>query len=453
MQKLTLAQLSHLAKLPLPTNVDPSLLIAGFAVDSRLIKPQELFFALPGAKVDGHTFLQVAAEKKSIAAVVKSDYTGPDYGLPLIFVQDPLDTLQTLAREFLKTRPAKIVGVTGSLGKTTTKEFIKTLLSTKYRVFASPGNSNSKIGLPLAILNHMPHDAEIAVLEMGMTHSGQISKLVEIAPPDVAIITTVALVHAANFNSLQEIAESKAEIFSHPKTKTGIVARDIEHFEVVQQKGFCSKISFSTKQRDATFFLEEGTDQMRIHHRDGVVMLPVLNIPGAHNPHNLLGAIAVARTFGVDWKEIQNAIATLKLPERRLEHIERYGILFVNDSYNAAEMSVKSSLTSLPHPKAGKKRIAIIGEMPELGKFSEACHQAVGEMSLNCVDSMICLGAACGPIVSCWKQAQKPVVWCNHLREVVESLREQVDEGDVVLLKGANRIELWQVLKELDEST
>lgn len=448
MQKRTLAEVLNLMEESSSGNEQKA--IAGFAVDSRLLNADELFFALPGSKSDGHSHLGDVAKKGAAAAVVSRSYKGENYGLLLIQVDDPLKSLQTIARNVLKSRKSKVVAVTGSLGKTTTKEFLHILLKERYQVTASPGNSNSQIGLPLTILNHTTGQEEILILEMAMTESGQIAKLCDIAPPDIAIITKVALVHAGNFESLASIADAKAEIFSHPKTSLGVLARDLPNYEDILRRTAFPKLSFSTDNSAADYFLDESEGYPRIYYRDNSAACPPIELPGKHNRHNLLAAIVVAKELGLSWNEINRAIPKLSLPERRLQHIEKQGVLFINDSYNAAEESVKASLNVLPNPENGGKRIFVLGEMPGLGKFSEGCHRAVGEAALQSVDSMICIGEACKPLVECWKQAKRPVILCSSLEEVVANLKKQMQPGDIVLLKGANYTNLWKVLTEID---
>lgn len=447
MKKNSLAQLAkHLGQ---KLNNDRP--VSGFSVDSRILQPGNLFFALPGAKVDGHQYIAEVASKGASGVVVSKNYSGPSHHLPLIYVDDTLVALQTVAKEALSHSNGKIVAVTGSLGKTTTKEFIASLLRKKFRVMASPGNSNSQIGVPLSILNNVKGDEEILVLEMGMTESGHIRRLLEIAPPDIAVITTVALVHAENFESLEGIARAKAEILTHPKTALGIFPNDLPIYkEVMQGNTSCYKMTFSLENQEANYYLEENEGQFRIYENNEVVTLPALTLPGRHIRHNFLAALAVARNLGLAWRDIQKALPLLKLPERRFEQVERFGVLFINDSYNASEQSIKAALEILPVPKPGKKRIAIIGEICFLGRFSEGCHQAVGEASLKCIDSMICLGKGCGPIVDCFKQAERPVSWCASLEEVVKELKKQIEPGDVVLLKGSNKHNLWNVLRAFE---
>lgn len=453
MQVNTLTQIScRLEYLSISCKDPRQIIISGMSVDSRLINPGNLFFALKGAKVDGHQHLAEAFAKGAAAAVVQNHYNGPDFGLPLVRVEDPLIALQSLARETLRSHHVKVVGVTGSLGKTTTKDFIATLLREKYIVAASPGNSNSQIGLPLSILNHMRGNEDVLVQEMGMTHANQISALVEIAPPNVAVITSVALVHACNFPSIEAIGLAKGEIFSHKKTSLGILSRDISNFSELAEIGTCPKLSFSTNKHDSDYFVRDSIDGLQIYCPEGRVLLPVLPIPGRHNLHNFMAALAVARNLNLSWEQILSGITKLQLPERRFEQVEKQGILFVNDSYNASVMSVKAALECLPKPSEGGKTIAVIGQMLELGRYSDDCHLDIAEAALGCVDRMICIGAACGPIVECWTSAQREVVWVKNLDDVVGELKRQVVVGDVVLLKGASANELWKVLEAFDVS-
>nr|MBA3816683.1 UDP-N-acetylmuramoyl-tripeptide--D-alanyl-D-alanine ligase [Parachlamydiaceae bacterium] len=282
--------------------------ISGVSVDSRLSTNGDLFFALPGAMVDGHSFLADVATKGAVAAVVKCDYAGPNYGMELLHSEDVLASLQLLAHNFVKQSRAITVAVTGSVGKTTTKDFITTLLKSKYKVSSSPGNSNSQVGLPLAILNHSTLEEDFLVLEMGMTHPGQIAKLVQIAPPSLAVITSIALVHAGNFDSIEEIARAKAELFSHPDTKLGIYPKEYNFGEVLSKTGSSRKLAFSTKLSTADYFLDTLKDNLTLFtHGESLSQFPLSNLPGEHNHHNFLAAAVAARNLGMSWEEIRLA--------------------------------------------------------------------------------------------------------------------------------------------------
>lgn len=427
----------------------PESVVTGVATDSRLLKQGELYFALKGERVDGHQFIAEVAAKGAAGAVVSRSYRGDSCGMPLFHVEDVLKSLQDIARGILSKRKPLVVAVTGSVGKTTTKEFIAGLLRSKFIVANSPGNSNSQVGLPLAILNHTEGREDVLVLEMGMTEKGNIAGLVQIAPPHVAVITTTALVHACNFEGLEEIGLTKAEIFSHPQTQVGILDRGIVNFEELCRVGNCRKISFSVDRSDADFRMWISDKKMTVISPDGSGELNLLQLHGKHNRHNFLAAVAVARTLGLEWEEIGKAMPLLQLPERRLQMVEKDGVLFVNDSYNACEVSVKAALNSLPDPKQGGKKIAVLGGMVELGKFSFGCHQAVGQYALDCVDHLFCFGSDCLAMRDVWTAAGRPVVWAEERIEVVRKLREVLSSGDVVLLKGSRARETWKVLDEL----
>lgn len=425
-------------------------MIQGYCTDSRLLKRGELFFALKGERVDGHNYLEEVKQKGAIAAVVSKDYRGWVKGLSLLVVEDPLHALQKLAHTSLLCYPTRVVAITGSIGKTSTKEFTKTLLSIKYRVAASPGNSNSQVGVPLAILNHTTGEEDILILEMGMTAPGHLARLVQIAPPEVALITTVALVHACNFESLDDIARAKAEIFTHPNTCLGILDRDIPNFADICRVGTCRKLSFSTTSDQADYGLSSFDPYaVEDHLENQRISLGALPIPGKHNRHNVLAAIAVARHFNISWEEMKQALPMLVLPERRLQFVRHKGVLFLNDSYNASELSMKAALETLPQPEGEGRKIAVLGSMLELGKFSQDCHQRVGEFALKHVEQLYCLGEECSIIYDLWKKEGRPAYFFQNRADLVACLRQALRPCDVVLLKGSRGKELWKVLEEL----
>lgn len=425
------------------------------AVDSRLLSANDLFFALSGEKTDGHYFLEEIAKKQAVAAVVSANYQGPDYGMSIIRVPDVLKALQNFARNEIKARNVPIVGITGSVGKTTTKEFVGTILKQSFQVGLTPGNSNSQIGMPLAILNETTGNEDVLVIEMGMTHPGNILQLTKIAPPTVALVTTVSLVHAINFESLRDIAQAKAEIFMHPSTKIGIFNADIPDADLLKATGNCQKITYSTCHPSADYVLNSDSESLDFKtNKDCRWNFGRLAVPGKHNQMNALGAIAIARYFDMPWELIKAGVAQLTLPERRLQMIAKNGITFVNDSYNASEISLKAALKSLPEPHTGRKKIAVIGEMLELGKFSEKCHQEVAQTALQHVDYLLCMGKECAPMHELWTKSGKPVYWLDERSDanralLVQELKKMIFPGDVVLLKGSRSNQLWKILEEI----
>lgn len=446
MKTESLASLCNILNTPIN---DPQKFFTGVSVDSRSINQGELFFALKGEHVDGHTYLPEVSAKGATGAVVSKTYKGPHYGMTLLFVEDPLSSLQLYAKNILDKRKTQIIGITGSLGKTTTKDFLTALLKEKYHVASSPGNSNSQIGLPLSILNHYQGDEEILILEMGMTHPGNIANLVSIAPPKIAVITEVSLVHACNFDSIEGISLAKGEIFSHPSTEIGLLPAKLPFSNSIQTIGHCKKKTFGIDEIFADFSMSSKGEQLVVRDDKHKSIISTWNIPGVHNRHNLLAAIAVARLMDLSFEEINLAIPKLVLPERRLQTVEKNGIIFINDAYNASEQSVKAALNSIPDPKQGGRKIAVLGSMMELGKFSEQCHLAIGETALQKVDYLFCLGEECKPMVELWKKAKRSVEWFYDRYELVKILRAFLRPNDIVLLKGSRSKALWMVINEL----
>lgn len=429
-------------------NSTEQIVIEGVAVDSRNVQPKNLFFALEGENTDGHNFIKQAVDKGAAAAVVRHDYSGLDHGLPLIRVNSGLESLQKLTQNFLKEKKLPIVAITGSVGKTTTKDFTAQLLKQHYSVAFTQGNSNSQIGLPLTVLNQLKEDDDCLVLEMGMTHPGQIAGLTAIAPPKIALITSVALVHACNFSSLEEIAEAKGEIFSHSKTEWGIFPEDLPFAEKIKHIGTCRKQTFSVASKGADFFMEELPDcHLRIHALKEIADLANFLIPGKHNRHNLLAAVSVAKLMGLSWEEIREAVGKMKLPEKRLQFEEHRGIVFINDTYNASVLSVKAALESMPESPAGKK-IAVLGDMLELGKFSRKCHEEIGIAAVQSVDLLFCLGTESLATVEAWKQFKEGAYWFSERGKLVDALKNISRPGDVVLVKGSRGMQMGKVIED-----
>lgn len=448
MQLLTLQEVSRLVG-----GLNPLLnssTIGSYCVDSRSLKQGGLFFALKGQKVDGHCFLDEARARGAIGAVVSKDYQCSHGGLALIRVHDPLFALQSLAKAILLMTQPRVVAITGSVGKTSTKEFVKILLSAQYCVTASPGNQNSQVGMPLTILNEVSGKEDILVLEMGMSLKGHLTKLVEIAPPEVAVITSVALVHACNFNSIEEIARAKAEIFSSYKTSLGILHCDIPIYEEIAKTGLCRKTSFSFSSQCADYKIASDDHRIVEASIEGKKIC-IGNIPvfGNHQKNNLLAAIAVARYFDIDWSVIVNTIPLLKNAQLHSKLVYRGTILFYNDSYNASEISIKSALESLPIPKNNGKKIAVLGSMLELGQFSFESHYRVGQHALDYVEKIYCLGEECRPIHELWQGHSRSTQLFHCREDLVKSLKVDLNPDDVVLLKGSHQNQLWKILEEI----
>ena len=423
--------------------LEPSQTITGVAIDSRDVRPGNIFFALTGAKTDGHRYLAQVKALGASLAVVNHEFTGDDYGLPLIRVPNTLKALQMAAHGFVSSGSrAQVLAITGSLGKTTMKGFVTQLLRSTYKVSTTSGNKNSQAGLALALLNETDGTEDYLVVEMGMTEPNQIKTLTEIVPPDIALITSIALVHAENFPSLQEIARAKAEIFSHPKTQHVIVNRDTACSDFLLGLCTCKKETYSVKES-----LQVSPEGIAFTERGDVFALPYVHFPASHVYVNLLGAITAARACHVSMDAIIATLPSLRLPERRLQEVQKDDILFINDAYNAAELSMKGALEAMRERVVAGRKIGVLGHMAELGQFSNECHQRVGAFSIDCVDELFCFGKLCGPLYEEWKVAQKPARWFLDFDELMHELRKTALPGDCVLVKGARSLALERVVE------
>lgn len=422
------------------------IVVDDYSIDSRLVQKGDLFFALTGKKVDGHDFLKGAMQKGAAAAVVREEYAGKDFGLPLLRVPDVTLALQEIGRKTLASRRSKVIAVSGSMGKTTAKEFIFELLRRSYKVFRSPLSYNSQVTLPLSILK-ADGDEDFLVLEMGMSERGDLEKLIAIAPPHIAVVTTVTNQHTKNFDKgLLGIANEKADLFTHPSTQLGIFHYDAPHQEVLAQKGSCPKVSFSLETPSADYFLapffHEGRAILRTPCGEEITFS--LKLPLRPHYQNFLAASIAARFAGISWEEIREIAPTLTLPPMRFERVEKRGIVFINDAYNANPDAMCAALAHLP-PTAGKT-IAVLSEMDALGEGSEGKHAQVGHVALAHVDHLLCLGERCSEMQRVWQEAKRDVQLFHSKKELAAALFALVKQGDVVLLKGARSYALNEIL-------
>lgn len=422
--------------------------ISGYQVDSRRIQPGALFFALPGEKTDGHCFLENVRQQGGVGAVVSKSYGGPEYGLELIRVDNVLASLQSLAADAIQSSPAQIVAVTGTVGKTTTKDFIATLLESKFRVGKTYSSYNTKLTLPITILN-MQGDEEVLVLEMGMGEPGDIERLAHIAPPDIAVVTKIAMAHYGHYfpTGLSGVAKAKAEIFHHPRTKRAIFPQELLEFTDVVAAINAEKITFSLEDRSADYFLSQNVVDER-----GVRAYCFTEFPFTqpHVLHNFLAAVSVARTLKVEWDQINQQIGKLQLPRMRFEMFEKDGIVFINDAYNASPESVKAALRCMPEPKNGGKRMAVLGQMGDLGPFSHAMHEEIGRFAQGHVDHLLTFSEEARLIHAAFAEAKKPAEHFNDLDALTKSLQELICPGDVVLVKGSRFLAMERIFERLE---
>jgi UDP-N-acetylmuramoyl-tripeptide--D-alanyl-D-alanine ligase len=423
-----------------------------YSIDSRTIGPGQLFFAVKGERLDGHDYVVAALEKGAVAAVVRKDQFDryPDK-TRLLAVDDTLTALQTLAMAVRKVWGRPLVGVTGSAGKTTTKEAIAHVLASRFRVLKSEGNFNNHFGLPLMLLKLEP-EHEVAVIEMGMSHAGEIRALAKIAQPEIGVVTNVAPVHLEFFDSIAGIARAKYELIeSLPANGRAVLNADDEY---VSQFGRDFKGKVVTYGTRATADIRpenvvtrgaEGSEfdvvigSSREHAR-----LPLV---GEHNILNALAAVAVGLARGLKPAEAVGALATLAPPDKRGQVVQLGNITVINDCYNSNPKALRAMVDALAAMKAGR-RIVVAGEMLELGPAGEEMHRAAGlHAAEKKIDVLIGVRGLAQGMVDAARQAGSEAEFVATPEEAGEWLARETRDGDVVLLKASRGVKLEKALE------
>ncbi len=424
----------------------------GYSIDSRSIQPGELFFAVKGDRMDGHDFFQQALQQGAVAAVIRKDQlTRFPVKSHLMPVYDPLGALQTLATAVRRLWGKKIVAITGSVGKTTTKEAVAHLLAIKYRVHRSKGNFNNHFGLPLGLLKLEP-EHEIAVVELGMSHAGEIATLAKIALPDEGVVTAVAPVHLQNFDSVAGIARAKYELIaSLPSGATAFLNSDDEY---VSQFGrdFHGKVVMFGLKATADVRAENvellGAEGSRFDLVAGgcrqQLSSPLL---GAHNVYNVLAAAAVALQNGISPSQIAAALPFLEPADKRGQVLQLGNITVLNDCYNSSPKALLAGLETLAGIP-GKRHVVVAGEMLELGTSAEALHRECGRKIADAgIDFLLGVRGLAQPMVDEARQGGVSGEFVQTPEEAGEWLSRNTRDGDVVLLKASRGVKLEKALE------
>jgi UDP-N-acetylmuramoyl-tripeptide--D-alanyl-D-alanine ligase len=424
----------------------------GYSIDSRTVAPRDLFFAVKGERLDGHDFVDAALQRGAVAAVVRNDEVARFSGNSrLLAVDDTLTALQTLATAVRKVWGKPLVGVTGSAGKTTTKEAIAHVLSSRFCVLKSEGNFNNHFGLPLMLLRLEP-EHDLAVIEMGMSHAGEIRALAKIAQPDNGVVTNVAPVHLEFFDSLAGIARAKYELVeSLPSSGTAVLNADDEYVSQFG-RGFKGKVIRYGKAVGADVCAEN----VQSHGAEGsefdVVVAgyrerAILPLVGEHNILNALAAVSVAIAQGMKVSEAIAALATLKPAEKRGQVLQLGNITVINDCYNSNPKALGAMVDALSDMKA-KRRIVVAGEMLELGPAGEQLHRSSGlhiaEMKMDVLIGVRGLAQAMVDVASqCGIRAE----FVATPEQAGEWLARETKDGDAVLLKASRGVKLEKALE------
>lgn len=430
--------------------------IKGVCIDTRKLMPGNLFVPFKGESFDGHQFVEKAIEQGAVAALWQKDVPNPPLHLPILVVENTLIALQELARSYRDQLNVKVVGITGSNGKTTTKDMTANLLSLQYKVQKTEGNYNNHIGLPLTILS-LEEDTEIAVLEMGMSSRGEIEFLSKLARPNVAIITNIGEAHLLDLGSREAIAEAKLEIITGLQENGVIIYHGDEMLLQEKMADFKGSAQIQTfgKNPDHTLYptqirsMDSGSI-FKVNGTDEEFILPIL---GTHNIFNALAAMLAARYFQIPFKKMNDGFNNLKLTSMRMELVQgRKGEKIINDAYNASPTSMRAAVELVSSLEGYERKIVVLGDMLELGPNEMEFHYEIGQtLNPDQILYVFTYGQLGEYIANGAKTvfAKDRVFSFQDKQALAIKLSEYVNEQTIVLVKASRGMKLEEVVSAL----
>lgn len=446
--KLKIGKIAEFISAPAQMTEDVAV---GYSIDSRSVAPGELFFAVKGERLDGHDYVTSALEKGAVAAVVRNDqlqrYSDK---ARLLAVDDTLVALQKLATAVRRLWGKPLIGITGSAGKTTTKEAIAHVLATRFRVLKSEGNFNNHFGLPLMLLK-LEAEHDVAVIEMGMSHAGEIRALAKIAQPGIGVVTNVGPVHLEFFDSLAGIARAKYELVeSLPSNGCAILNADDDYVSQFGRDFKGKVITYGTKST-----AEVRAENVQSHGTEGTqfeVVTPSggeqarLPLVGEHNVLNALAAVSVGLARGMTLADCVAALATLKPADKRGQVLQLGNITVINDCYNSNPKALNAMIDALASMKA-RRRIVVAGEMLELGPAGEEMHRDAGRhLAEKKIDLLVGVRGLAQAMVDGAREAGAKAEFVATPEQAGEWLARETRDGDVVLLKASRGVKLEKAL-------
>ena len=427
--------------------------VSGVVIDSRKVQPGYLFVAIDGERVNAHKFIPDTVKAGAMCVVSHEDLGETDF--PYILVESTGQALLDIAKLYRDSFDMKVVGITGSVGKTSTKEMIASGLAQKYHVHKTLGNFNNEWGLPITIFD-MPEDTEVAVLEMGVNHFGEMRRLSSVSSPDICVITNIGTCHLENLGDRDGVLKAKTEIFKYLQKDGHIVLNgdDDKLCMVKEYEGI--KPVFFGMEADKDVYADEITSRglkgmtCRIH-IGGESFMADIPMPGIHMVYNALAATAVGRIYGLTLEQIRHGIETLEAISGRFHMIETDRFLIVDDCYNANPMSMKASLDVLKD--GAGRRVAILGDMGELGENEVQLHAEVGEHAAQCgIDVCICTGPLSANIAKMARKNPELIVIEEPDRDsLLSHLSDYVQTGDTILVKASHFMQFEKVVAALQE--
>ena len=432
---------------------DPGQLIENIAIDSRTMKGNDIFVPIRGAKVDGHRFIQGAFQAGAVASFTADHEEMDDPSHVYIRVEDTVKALQDLGAWYRSRITFPILGITGSVGKTTTRAMITAALSSERRVTATAGNSNGQLGVPITICD-MDLSAQIGILEMGMSEPGEMPRIARVARPQLGVVTNIGVSHIENLGSRENICREKLHLADGFTPDMPMILNGDDDLLRGYRDTKAFRPVFYGLGRDNDYYAEDihaeaGQVSFTAVHGDRRKSL-TLHVPGEHNVMNALAALAAADALGVSWDGAAAGLEAFGGFARRLQIREEAGVTFIDDTYNASPASMKAALQVLSATPARGKRIAVLADMLELGPDAPKYHYETGQYGCTQKVDLVCVIGTLGrEIGRAYQEVGIPVIFCESNTEAVDALKTEIHEGDIILLKGSNGMHLNEVLDGL----
>lgn len=433
--------------------------VENFSKDTRTIQKGDIYIGIKGEKFDGSNFWNQALDVGATAVLISNIQISKEEkekykDKTIIQVEDTLEALYEIAKYKRSLYNIPVIAVTGSVGKTSTKDIIASVVSQKYKTLKTEGNNNNNIGLPLTILKLKDHEA--LVVEMGMNHFGEISLLTNIAKPTLAVITNIGTSHIGNLGSRENILKAKLEILEGMKIPRVIINNDNDllhkWYEENKEKIEIHTYGINNSSDIIAEKIELGEEKSKFVAKTSSEKVNIdVPVGGEHFVYNALCGFMVGKILGLSSKEIQNGILKFELTKKRMDiRVLKNGATLINDSYNASYESMKASLKYLSS-RTDFRKIAVLGDMLELGDFSKELHEKVGEEVANDnIDVLICRGEFAKNIISKANENKKTqCILLQNNEEILSKLQEILKEGDVVLIKASNGMKFYEICQKL----
>jgi UDP-N-acetylmuramoyl-tripeptide--D-alanyl-D-alanine ligase len=433
---------------------DPAATVTNICTDSRALKAGDIFLALRGEKFDGHTFVQEAARRGALGVVIDHPIDDLPEEFSVLKVNNTLYALQRISGEYRKSLPIQVVCITGSNGKTSTKDLASAVLRERFQITRTEGNLNNHIGLPLTMLKARLSD-QIGVFEIGMNHPGEIAPLAALARPDVAVVTNVGVAHIEYMGSREAIAKEKGALVEALPPSGTVVLNSDDDFSRTIASMTKADVIFCGMGEDANIRatdLSQDFSGMKFQlHAFGKVVSAQLPVPGIHMVRNALLAVGVGHAFGMSIEEAASGLTNLQLTKGRLEQKVVRGIQVLDDTYNANPDSMKAALLTLSQMSTNGRRIAVLGRMGELGSESERGHRSVGQAASDLgLDCVVTVGDEAALMADeAWRGGVAKVVKAKDQDEAIKALRDYARAGDLILVKGSRSSKMERIVEGL----